>query len=162
MIFAGAQRRGQQFLREQLERIIQPTPQRNLDVIPSGPIPPNPSELLSSNLLRETIELIHEQYDYVIFDSPPVLSVTDSIMLSAWVDDVLLAVYVNKTRRADFLKTVARLQEVSAHLVGVIVNRVPHAVNASYDYYNRPTAKNETGFGRFWGRKRVQSSNIAD
>lgn len=155
MIFAGAQRRGKQFLREQLERIIQPTTQRNLDVIASGPIPPNPSELLSSNLLRETIELIHERYDYVIFDSPPVLSVTDSIMLSAWMDDVLLAVYANKTRRADLLQTIARLREVNAHLVGVVVNRVANVGNASYDYYSRPvSAENETRRGRFrWGRK---------
>lgn len=164
MIFAGAQRRGQQFLHEQLERIIQPTEQRNLDVIPSGPIPPNPSELLSSNLLRETIELIHERYDYVIFDSPPVLSVTDSIMLSSWVDDVLIAAYANKTRRADLAQTVERLREVNAHLVGVVMNRVANTGNAPYEYYSRPaSAENDAHRKRFgWGRKSGTGSMTGD
>ena len=158
MIFSGAHHRDEQFLLDQLDTIVQPTPQRGLDVITCGPTPPNPSELLSSVLLQRTIELIHERYDYVIFDSPPILSVTDSIMLSTQVDDVLLTVHANKTRRTDLAQTLARLREVNAHLVGIVMNRVAGVANSPYYYYSHPLSESKSLRGRLgWGRPHLES-----
>ncbi|MFQ7237349.1 MAG: CpsD/CapB family tyrosine-protein kinase [Enterococcus hulanensis] len=90
--------------RSMLEEAIQSTQVKNLDFLPAGPIPPNPSELLNSNRLNEILERLEEQYDFVIIDSPPLLVVTDAQIFSSKVDGVILVVRENHTKRNNLIK----------------------------------------------------------
>ncbi|RUL55164.1 MULTISPECIES: CpsD/CapB family tyrosine-protein kinase [Lysinibacillus] len=107
----------------------------NIDIIASGPIPPNPSELLSSKNLDSFInEVIHE-YEIIIFDAPPLLSVTDAQILSNKCDGTLLIVksgYVDKT---DVIKAKASLEAAHAKILGVVLNNYKMPKTNNYYYY---------------------------
>lgn len=95
----------------------------NLSLIPSGPIPSNPVELLSSNRMRVMLEHLRNQYDVILFDSPACLSVTDPVVLSSIVDGVLIIVRHGWVRREVLTNTVRQLNDASAKILGVVANR---------------------------------------
>jgi len=111
---------------------IQATVQPNLFVIPAGPIPPHPAELLSSSLMADLFTKWRDDYDHVIVDSPPVISVTDPVLLSVQTDGVLLIVRSGQTTAAHVRRTRNLLYSVNANLLGIVVNA---ADLASPDYY---------------------------
>ena len=94
-----------------LDDIIQPTEVPNLSVVLSGPIPPNPSELLASDRMKHLIEEVRGKFAYVIFDSPPVLAVTDAIVLAASADGVVLCVHGGQTPRELVQRSAERLRQ---------------------------------------------------
>jgi capsular exopolysaccharide synthesis family protein len=106
------------------EGVIQATSVPNLSVAPSGPTPPQPSELLASERMREFLAFGRERYDFVIVDSPPVLPVTDAAILSREVDGVLLCIGAGIALREDAKTCVERLAMVEAKLLGVVLNRL--------------------------------------
>ncbi len=95
----------------------------NLSVIPSGPIPSNPVELLGSHRLRVMLEHLRNEYDLIIFDSPACLSVTDPIVLSSKVEGVLIIVRHGWVRREVLSNTVRQLTDANANILGVVANR---------------------------------------
>lgn len=107
-----------------------------LDVLFSGPTPPNPSELLGSQRMAAVIEQLASEYDYVIFDAPPVLPVTDAVVLSTQVDGTLLVLRHGRTNRAAAAEAARRLGAVDANLVGYVFNalagREPEAYYRNY------------------------------
>lgn len=113
----------------------------NLFVLPAGPVPPAPSELLASPAIRDVIEQCRSQFDLIIIDTPPVLSVTDAVLLSAEVDCCLLVVRAAKTTKAALLRTRDLLQQVNACVMGVVLNAVnlesQDAYYYNYHYYGR-------------------------
>ena len=115
---------------------IQPTVQPNLFVIPSGLVPPHPAELLSSSLMRDLLSQWHTEYDHVILDSPPVISVTDPVVLSVQADAVLLIVRSGQTTGAHVRRTRNLLQSVNAGLLGIVVNAAD-LTSPDYYYYYR-------------------------
>ncbi|TAK29744.1 MAG: polysaccharide biosynthesis tyrosine autokinase [Chloroflexota bacterium] len=98
----------------------------NLLVLPSGPLPPNPSELLGSHRMQELMARLRESADYVLFDSPPVLAVTDAAVLASKLDGVLLVVNAGHTKREMAKKAKAALDKVNANIVGVVLNNVKY------------------------------------
>nr|NJM03122.1 polysaccharide biosynthesis tyrosine autokinase [Desulfobacula sp.] len=110
------------------------SPVENLYIIPSGPIPPNPSELLSSKKLKEFLSGISSDYDMIIIDTPPLASVTDPVILSKLVDGVILVTWAGKTTYEMLGKGLKQLREVDAPLIGVVLNRF-NAKKSGY-YYN--------------------------
>ncbi|MCS7003596.1 MAG: polysaccharide biosynthesis tyrosine autokinase, partial [Dehalococcoidia bacterium] len=90
----------------------------NLLVLPSGPLPPTPSELLGSRRMLEIIAKLRAEADYVLFDTPPVVAVTDAAVLSTRVDGVVLVVKANQTKRESIQKAKALLDKVGANIVG--------------------------------------------
>ena len=108
-----------------------------LQVLTSGPIPPNPSELLGSVKMQELLNQLLKQYDYVVLDSPPVLSVTDAVVLSTKVDATLLVVRSHKSRKGSVRQAVQQLQDVDANLIGCVLNALPRrgADYSTYHYY---------------------------
>jgi capsular exopolysaccharide synthesis family protein len=106
-----------------------------LDVLPAGRVPPNPSELLGSQSMRAILEAVRERYDVVIIDAPPVLAVTDAVVLAPLVDATVLVVQHGKTRRAALSESVRRLAAVGSPTVGVVLNYVPRA--EAGDYYGK-------------------------
>jgi capsular exopolysaccharide synthesis family protein len=125
-----------------LEDIIQATEVPNLSVILSGPIPPNPSELLASDRMKHLIQDLRSKYAYVIFDSPPVLAVTDAIVLSAQADGVVLCVHGGSTPRELVQRSAERLRQANIPVLGAILNNLDlHQYGYTYrksyyDYYD--------------------------
>ncbi len=107
----------------------------NMDVIPCGPIPPNPSELLSSSRMVELIDYFKDIYDRVIFDSPPVMSVTDATVLGGLVDGTLLVIDSRRTTKEAALSSKRSLVEVGSHVIGAVLNRVDLKGRGYYPYY---------------------------
>ena len=120
-----------------LEKITHESNVDNLSIIPCGPIPPNPSELLGSNGLKKMIEEAKEIYDLIIFDSPPVLAVTDSQILSNIVDGVLLVIRSKQTEKDAAMKAKELLLQAKANVLGVVLNDVSLKDQEYYYYYGR-------------------------
>jgi succinoglycan biosynthesis transport protein ExoP len=121
--------------------IIQSTDVPNLSLILSGPTPPNPSELLASDRMKHLIEDVRSKYAYVIFDSPPVLAVTDAVVLAANADGVVLCVHGGQTAREDVQRSAERLRQANIPVLGAILNNLDLQQYGSayrksyYDYY---------------------------
>jgi capsular exopolysaccharide synthesis family protein len=112
----------------------------NLFVLPVGPLPPNPAELLGSAKMKQAIETLSANFDYVVIDSPPVSSFADSLILSALVEGVIIVVKAGMTPREMAQRTKAHLQSVGAKILGVVVNQIklqPHDYYYYSTYYSR-------------------------
>jgi succinoglycan biosynthesis transport protein ExoP len=104
----------------------------NLAAIPTGPLPPNPADLLSSHKLADAIAELRTKYKFVVIDSPPIMAATDAVILSVQADGVLLVVRSGETPKEAFTRTCDLLTSVKSRLLGVVLN----AVDASApDYY---------------------------
>src|SRR5271165_5695857 len=104
----------------------------NLAAIPTGPLPPNPADLLSSHKLTEAIAELRTKYKFVVIDSPPVMAATDAVILSVQSDGVLLVVRSGETPKEAFTRTRDLLVSVKCHLLGVVLNAVD---SSAPDYY---------------------------
>ena len=131
---------GQVSLAEALQEVPDET---NLMVLSSGPVPPNPSELLSGRPTSELIFALQRQSDLVLVDTPPVLPVTDATVMSSWVEGTLLVVSAEGTTRSDLRDAAALLLQAEASLVGAVLNRASRKPGYGYGY-GTPTG-NGTG-----------------
>jgi capsular exopolysaccharide synthesis family protein len=117
-----------------LDELLQPWGTDNLYVLASGQIPPNPSELLGSDKMREILDRLETSFDAVIIDAPPLLPVTDAAVLAQQVGGVVLVIGSQKVRTKDLEKSLAALEMVNADLLGVILNRLPSKGPDAYAY----------------------------
>jgi capsular exopolysaccharide synthesis family protein len=104
----------------------------NLKILTSGPIPPNPAELLGSDEMRRLLAILGERFSHIIIDSPPAISFTDASILSTLVDGVMLVVHGGRSSRAVVRRAKQQLLDVGAHIFGVVLNNVKLD---STDYY---------------------------
>ncbi|MGB6598971.1 MAG: polysaccharide biosynthesis tyrosine autokinase [Candidatus Acidiferrum sp.] len=104
----------------------------NLAAIPTGPLPPNPADLLSSSKLTEAIAELRTKFKFVVIDSPPVMAATDAVILSVQTDGVLLVVRSGETPKEAFTRTRDLLNSVKCHILGVVLNAVD---SGAPDYY---------------------------
>ena len=122
----------------QPEEIIQKTGEANLYLLTSGPIPPNPSELISSRKFQEIIATLKDNFDFLILDSPPVLAVSDPALLSRYVDGTLLVIDFGRVPKDMAQKAREQLDNVNARIVGVLLNKIPaNGQNYYYQTYYR-------------------------
>ena len=123
---------------------IQQIDQENLDILTSGPVAPNPSEILMSKRMQEFLDEVRANYDYVLIDTPPVMPVTDAAVLSTKIDGVILVIEsgADKPELAQAAKE--RLEQAGANILGCILNKVPvtnnrygsnHGYGYGYGYY---------------------------
>ncbi|WP_395387157.1 CpsD/CapB family tyrosine-protein kinase [Pediococcus parvulus] len=105
------------------EEIIQETEVPNLSVISSGPIPPNPAELLNSRHINTLIERLKDEYDIIIFDAPPINTVTDAQLLASKADGVILVVPQGIAEKGSVTHAVEQLNKVHAKVLGTVMNR---------------------------------------
>ncbi len=117
-----------------LENVIQEHDIPNLFVLPAGPVPPNPSELLSSIKLRILMSDLEDRFDHIVIDSPPVIHVTDALIISPHVDGVVIVVRGNQTPREAVLRAKQALTDVNAKIFGIVLNCVD--LNSESYYYN--------------------------
>jgi non-specific protein-tyrosine kinase len=121
--------------------------QARLSLLASGPLPPNPSELLSSRRTVEVFGSLQAEYDFVLIDAPPVLPVTDALVLSGRVDATLLVAVAGATTRKEAARAVELLRQVDAPLVGAVLNGVDTEGSYGYAYqsyrYESPVGRRE-------------------
>ncbi len=108
-----------------------------LYVLPSGPVPPNPAELLGSDQMRKLISLLSDKFGHVVIDSPPVNSFTDGVLIASMVDGVLLVVHGGKSSRNVVRRSRQLLLDIGAKIVGVVLNNVSVRSHDYYYYYRR-------------------------
>jgi capsular exopolysaccharide synthesis family protein len=122
---------------DSFENVVQSySPQSNLFILTTGPIPPQPAELLGSDRMQELVEKFRLSYDQVILDSPPVNLVTDAAVLSPFVDAVFLVVRSAKTSKNALRHAREQLQQIKAPLTGIVVNDTQlYSVDYHYRYY---------------------------
>ncbi len=135
-----------------IKAAIQQTSVERLDVLSCGMLPPNPSEILANDTMKDLLALVREKYEFVIIDAPPVIAVTDAAVLAPQVDAAALVVESGRNDRDIILKAKSLLDRVGVHIVGAILNNV-HEKNlyGDYDYYykyyandSKKTAKRST------------------
>lgn len=118
-----------------LEDAALQTSVEDLSVLPSGPVPPNPSELLNSKSMEMLVEEAKSKYDYVLFDTPPVLAVTDAQVLANRCDGVVLVTSSGKTEKEAAIKAKELLDNANAKILGVVLNQKEMNENSYYYYY---------------------------
>jgi non-specific protein-tyrosine kinase len=104
---------------------LRETPVDGLRVLTAGPLPPNPAELLGSRRMKETLAALLKKADVLLFDAPPVLAVTDALVLAVRTDGVLLVVKAGGTTREHVQQAKERLERVNARIVGAVLNNAP-------------------------------------
>lgn len=126
----------------QIDDFIAETDVKNLFLLASGPVPPNPSELLGSEKMNELIAYLRERFSYVIFDVPPVIAVTDACVLVSKLDGVVLVLDIKTIRPQMAQKAKELILKARGHLLGVVLNRAEVEVDSQYyNYYtNQPKA----------------------
>ncbi|HEV7395992.1 MAG TPA: polysaccharide biosynthesis tyrosine autokinase [Pyrinomonadaceae bacterium] len=107
--------------------------QTNLKILTSGPVPPNPAELLGSDEMRRLLAQLSTRFAHIIVDSPPTISFTDASILSTMVDGVVLVVHGGRSSRAVVRRAKQQLVDVGAHIFGVVLNNV--RLDKQHDYY---------------------------
>lgn len=117
------------------QALLQETAVPGLSIMSSGPLPPNPAELVGTASMREALAKLAAAADLVILDSPPTMALSDAAVLATQVDGVLLVLDAYSTRRELAKRAVAGLQQVQARIVGVVLNRVATRGRGSYYYY---------------------------
>lgn len=115
--------------------VLLPTSVPHLRLLPSGPLPPNPSEILGSQRMDRIIETLRTYADIVLFDAPPLIAVTDAAVLGVKMDGVLLVVSAGKTKRDHALRAKSLLEKVNAKVLGVVLNNVKFD-GSMYQYYS--------------------------
>jgi len=115
---------------------VKPTAFDNLWVLPSGPQPPNPSELLGSRRLDSVLQSLKQSADIIVMDSPPALAVTDASILAARVDGTLLVVDSGRTRAGSLQRATEALGRAKTNLLGAVLNKLTHRGHDYYYYHN--------------------------
>ena len=106
-----------------------------LFVLPSGPIPPNPAELLGSEQMSRLLAFLQSRFTHVVIDSPPIATFTDGVLIASMVDGVILVVHAGKSSRQVVRRSRQLLQEIGAKVFGVVLNNVNLAEKNNYYYY---------------------------
>ena len=124
------------------EKEVRSLTDENINVITSGPIPPNPAELLSSKRMQDMLQELASIYDFIIIDSPPIGQLADALILSTKVDGTVLVVRAGKTTYEMFSSGLKKMLELQPHILGVILNGVSSKISGSnsyhyYDYYTQ-------------------------
>lgn len=138
-----------------LEEVVRPSGIDKLDLVPCGYLPPNPAELLGSARMREFLNRLRAEYEWVVVDAPPFLAMADAAVLSPVVDGVILVVASERTPKSGLARVVDQLGSVGGRIAGVILNRVDLERNSFYfgkyygeyyrSYYSESGARSPTG-----------------
>ena len=120
--------------RADVEDVVQPMGTTTLDLLPSGQIPPNPSELLGSPAMAGLLDRLTASYDMVLLDSPPLLPVTDAAVLTKMAGGALVVVGADRIHRPQLQETLGSLQTAGAHILGIVLNKIDRREAGTYSY----------------------------
>lgn len=119
-----------------LDKYIVSTSNKNIDLLPTGPTPPNPVELLASENNKKLIAKLREKYDIILLDCPPVLGLSDTMIMTKYSDANLIVVSSRKTKVENLDKAKKVFTQANAKITGVIINRASVKDNTYYSYYS--------------------------
>lgn len=145
---------------QDLETLITKTEVDNLVILPAGPVPPNPSELLGSKSMKDIISKLSKEYDYVFIDAPPVAIVTDAAIIANMSDGVMIVAVAGKTEIKNLQYAKKLLNNANANILGVIINKIPvdkkgFSKYQYYSYYQQYGEEHKKGiFKRFFTKKK--------
>lgn len=122
--------------RAEADDVVQPWGRSGLFVLPSGQIPPNPSELLGNELMGKLLVKFRDEYDSIIIDTPPLLPVTDGAVVSAWADGAVLVARHGRTTQRQLLTSVRTLETVGTNVLGTVLTMVPTSWASGYQTYD--------------------------
>jgi len=135
----------------EVDDLIQNLPQQNnISLLPCGPIPPNPAELISSDKMKAMLASLAQRYDHILIDAPPIISVTDAVILSKLVDGVIMVVHGGRSTREAVRRARQELESVGAKIFGVVLNNVDLRHDAYDGYYY-----SQYGYGQEQAKARV-------
>jgi capsular exopolysaccharide synthesis family protein len=121
---------------EEFSNIVHPTKVENLYMVTAGGLPPNPSELLGSKRMGDLVERLEQEWDIILFDSPPIVAVTDSSMISAEIDALVMVVKAGQTDRSAVDRALDAMANVKSPLIGAVLNGAnPETLAGKYSYY---------------------------
>jgi capsular exopolysaccharide synthesis family protein len=148
-----------------LEAIAQVTEQENLLVLTTGPLPPNPAELLGSHRMRSILERLKAGGDIVIFDSPPLQAVSDSAILSSFLDGTIFVIDAGRSRRGTVRQGRETLAKAGARVLGVVLNRLSGGTRGTYagyygEDYGGHASSSETSNKRVRGGEESPSGSV--
>jgi polysaccharide biosynthesis transport protein len=130
--------------RAAVEDVVQPLGATSLDLLPAGQIPPNPSELLGSMTMAVLLEQLSAVYDMVLLDSPPLLPVTDAVVLSKLAGGALVVVGADRIHRQQLQQSLESLETAGAHIFGIVMNKIAVREARAYGYgYGYPSSVQE-------------------
>ncbi len=121
--------------RAEVADVVQSWQSTTLDILPSGQIPPNPSELLGSPAMESLLAQLTSTYDAVVVDSPPLLPVTDAAVLSKLVGSVLIVVGADRIHKPQLRESLQTLETVDANVLGLVLNKIARNDSSTYQYY---------------------------
>lgn len=107
----------------------------NLDILSSGPVPPNPSELIGSQKFATIYQMLLEDYDFIVLDTPPVTTVTDAQIYARTVDNTILIIDVEKNDRNEVKNAQKLIENTGSHIIGTVLNKTKATKSSSYYYY---------------------------
>lgn len=119
----------------EIEKYIQPTMNKNLDILTTGPMPPNPVELLGSENNRKLLEKLKKNYDLIIMDCAPIIGLSDSLIIATLADVNLITVSAKKTKMENLEKVKKLFEQNNIKISGVILNKAEVQGNSYYSYY---------------------------
>jgi capsular exopolysaccharide synthesis family protein len=132
----------------EISSAIQYDEESGLCVLTSGPVPPNPAELLGSEQMLKLVAAVTRNFAHVVIDSPPASVFTDGVLIATMVDGVLLVVHSGKSSRKVVARARKLMLDVGARIIGVVLNRVEGSASNSYyyysDYYNYSSTEQKT------------------
>ncbi|MGH4140131.1 CpsD/CapB family tyrosine-protein kinase [Clostridium sp.] len=117
------------------EECIVKTDVNNLSILTSGPIPPNPAELLGTQKMKNFMEILKSEYDIVLIDAPPVLAVTDAQILATIADGVIFVASYGEAQKDALVDAKELIDKVGGKILGIVFNKVPEAVSGYYGKY---------------------------
>jgi tyrosine-protein kinase len=120
--------------RADVKDVVQPFGTSSLDLLPAGQVPPNPSELLGSAAMGSLLERLSASYDMVLLDSPPLLPVTDAVVLSKMAGGAVVIVGADRIHRPQLQQSLDSLETAGAHLFGIVMNKIARRDAAAYGY----------------------------
>lgn len=121
--------------KESIENVVQSTVVPNLDILTSGPKAPNPSELLGSARMEQVLQELRNKYDFVIFDMPPIVAVTDAQIMASKADGTLMVIREDVSRKESLYKARDLLGMVNANVLGAVYHGAKNATDQGYYYY---------------------------
>ena len=124
-----------------LDDVLQPWGSPNVDILPAGQVPPNPSQLLASPAMNDVLEQLRERYDIVILDSAPLLPVADTTILARATDGALVVAGCRKVTRPQLAAALGTLDAVGATCLGLVVNQIPRSDTGGYYQYETPSPR---------------------
>jgi polysaccharide biosynthesis transport protein len=135
------------FTDEDITTIVKQDPGSKLYMLTSGPIPPNPAELIGSEQMANLLKVLQRHFTHVVIDSPPIASFTDGVLIASMVDGVILVVHSGKSSRQIIRRSRQLLQDIGAKIFGVVLNNVNRTSQDNYyyyqSYYNRSNSAEE-------------------